>query len=98
MGVTTIFRDNASRQRSNERLDRSPLDGCPLRLTQAGEKTGFTITFSLSSKVPCVCIFRMVQKRLSCVQRGKEPFANPWIKSCCWVFRKEQFLAQGNTG
>ena len=49
--MTTIFRENAGRQHSNERHNRSTLNAFPLCPAWTGEKAGFTITFSLVQRV-----------------------------------------------
>lgn len=64
--MTTIFREDAGRQHSNERHNTRALGASPLCPTWAGEKAGVTITFPLDQRFHiCLCMLSMVPSLLS---------------------------------
>lgn len=78
-GVTTIFRENAGRQHSNERHGRSTLNAFPFCPTSTGGKAGFTVTFSLVQRFYVSVHIANGSNTAKFHGGGIIQFAHPWL-------------------
>lgn len=97
--MTTIFREDAGRQHSNERHNTRAFSASPLCPTWAGERAGVTITFPLDQRFHiCLCILSIVPSLLSLmggenndhwqihesmVVVGRSRMISSWLKEGC---------------